>query len=128
LTLSPITSANLTSPVTLKVSVTDDGLPKPRTPPSRPTSTQADGNIQRQTNSVTSGRPRGLTVTWLQYGGPAKVTFEPPGPVPVASGMASTQARFTVPGTYMLVVTANDGQLSQRKDLTITVAGSQQKP
>jgi hypothetical protein len=79
------------------------------------------GAVQRQTNSVTTARPRGLTVTWFQYGGPARVTFDPAGPVPVANGTAVTSARFGAPGAYTLVATASDGQLSQRAVLNIDV-------
>jgi hypothetical protein len=129
--VAPAVQARVSTPVTLTATVADDGLPKPRTPAVRPTTTAQDGTIQRQTNSVGSGRPRGLTVSWLQYGGPAKVTFEPTGQIPVAGGMAVTTARFTAPGTYTLIATANDGQLSTRATVTVTVAATssaQQKP
>ena len=119
----PVPPAGVSKPVTLTATVTDDGLPKPRTPPVRKTTTATDGTIQRQTNSVTVARPRGLTVTWFQYGGPAKVTFEQAGPIPVAGGTATTKAHFDAPGTYTLIATANDGQLSQRTAVTVTVAG-----
>ena len=127
----PNVQARVSTPITLTATVADDGLPKPRTPPVRPTTTAPDGTIQRQTNSVGAVRPRGLTVTWFQYGGPAKVTFEPAGPIPVASGQAVTTARFAAPGTYTLIATANDGQLSTRTSVTITVAATssgQEKP
>jgi hypothetical protein len=122
ITVAPVPPVALSSPVPLTATVTDDGLPKPRTPPARPTATQRDGTIQRQVNSSGPTRPRGLTVTWFQYGGPAKVTFDPAGPIPVAKGTAVARARFDAPGTYRLVATASDGQLSQRTELTITVA------
>jgi len=78
----------------------------------------------RQTNSVVSARPRGLTVSWFQYGGPAKATFEPAGAIPVTNGTATTKARFAAPGTYTLLATANDGQLSQRTVVVVTVTAS----
>ena len=121
--VAPIPPTTISKPVTLTATVTDDGLPKPRVPVARRTTTAADGSIQRQTNSVETARPRGLTVAWFQYGGPAKVTFEPNGTIPVTNGTASTKARFAAPGTYTLVGTANDGQLSQRTTVTVTVAG-----
>jgi hypothetical protein len=127
-TVAPVPPVAISKPVTLTATVTDDGLPKPRTPPARPTTTQRDATIQRQVNSNTPTRPRGLTVTWLQYGGPAKVTFDPEGPIAVTNGTAATRARFDAPGTYRLVVTANDGRLSQRTELTIAVAPNQGKP
>jgi len=66
-------------------------------------------------------RPRGLNVSWLEYKGPAKVTFDPPGMIMVADGQAITTARFAEPGTYVLRATANDGALSTITNVTITV-------
>src|SRR5262249_39014120 len=125
ITVAPVPPVAVSNPVTLTATVTDDGLPKPRTSPARPSTTQRDGAVQRQVNSNGPTRPRGLTVTWFQYGGPAKVTFDPAGPIPVANGTAVARARFDAPGTYKLVATASDGQLSQRTELTIAVAGGQ---
>jgi hypothetical protein len=119
--VAPATRASVPVPVTLTATVTDDGLPKPRTPPARTAPTAADGRIERQVNTSGAARPRGLTVRWFEYRGPAKVTFEPDGAIPVAGGTATTRARFAAPGTYTLVGTASDGQLSQRTTLTITV-------
>ena len=72
---------------------------------------------------MTSGRPRGLTVRWFEYGGPGKVTFEPEGQMPVTNGTATTAARFERPGTYKLIAIASDGQLSQRAEVIVTVTG-----
>jgi hypothetical protein len=119
--VAPVSSARFNLPVPLAATVTDDGLPKPRTPPARTTTTAADGRIERQVNTSGAARPRGLTVRWLEYRGPAKVTFEPDGAIPVVGGMATTSARFPAPGTYTLIGTANDGQLSQRTSVTVTV-------
>jgi hypothetical protein len=123
-TVAPVPAATVSSPVTLTAAVTDDGLPRPRNPPARAAAVSTAGPggvIRRQTNAVTAPRPRGLTVTWFQYGGPAKVTFEPAGPVPVAGGVATTTARFLAPGMYTLVAMASDGQLAQREMLTVEV-------
>lgn len=60
-------------------------------------------------------------MSWLQYRGPAKVTFERDGAIPVANGQAVTTVRFAAPGTYKLIATANDGSLSKRTELTVTV-------
>jgi hypothetical protein len=56
------------------------------------------------------------------------VTVEPSGPILVAEGKATTTARFTAPGTYVLRATANDGALSTKSDVTITVAGGTSQP
>ena len=42
-------------------------------------------------------------------------------PVPVTDGNAVTNVRFAAPGTYTLVGIANDGRLSARAELTVTV-------
>jgi hypothetical protein len=57
----------------------------------------------------------------MQYGGPAKVTFDSTGPIPVNNGQAVTAAHFTEPGTYVLMATANDGALRTSTQVTITV-------
>jgi hypothetical protein len=109
--------------------VTDDGLPRPRVPVARPAPSTGllDGarggqvNFGAQVDRATVQRPRGLTVSWLQLRGPAKIAFEPGGATPVTNGAASTTARFTEPGTYQVRATASDGSLSTRRDVTITV-------
>ena len=123
-TVTPVPRATASSPITLTTIVTDDGLPKPRTAPARPIATSQGSTIQRQTNAAAGPRPRGLTVTWFQYGGPAKATFEPAGSLAVTNGGATTTARFAAPGAYTLVATASDGQLSQRAVVNVSVAAA----
>jgi hypothetical protein len=121
-TIAPIAGAGVNSGVTLIANVADDGLPKPRVTVARPQTTSTDGTIRAQANSSASGnRPRGLNVTWMQIRGPAKVAVEPAGAILVNGGTASATARFTVPGTYVLRATANDGALSTKSDVTITI-------
>jgi hypothetical protein len=129
ITVAPVSQTSVSNPLTLTATVTDDGLPKPRTPP-RPaaTTTTRGGTIVRQTDSVAAPRPRGLTVRWLQYGGPAKATFEPAGPIPVTNGTATTRGRFAAPGMYTLIATASDGQLSQRAVVNVTVTAASPGP
>jgi len=119
-TLSPIQDAVAGRPVTLSVAVADDGLPKPRvTSASKPASS---GSFGAQVNSSGSGpRPIGLAVNWMQYGGPSKVTFEAPGPLPVTDGHAVTTATFAEPGTYQLVVSATDRAMTTRVPVTLRV-------
>ena len=112
ITIAPLGSATAAAPLTLTALVTDDGLPKPRPAPKpRPGA---------QSNTVLN-RPRGLNVSWLEYKGPAKVAFDPTGPILVADGKAVTTAHFAEPGTYALRAIANDGALSTITDVTITV-------
>lgn len=63
------------------------------------------------------GRPRPpVTLRWSQYRGPGKVTFDKPRPEVekvaqsegMFSGKATTTAKFSEPGDYVLHVTAND--------------------
>jgi len=115
ITVAPIAAASVSNPLTLTALVTDDGLPKPRPPP-KPRSAPVG-----QVNISTGSRPRGLTVTWLEYRGPAKVTFDPAGPIAVSGGEAVTTAHFTAPGIYVLRATASDGALSTPIDITFTV-------
>lgn len=119
-TVAPIQPPVVASPVTLSVSVVDDGLPKPRAAPvARTTTSNAFGG---QVNSTTGGgRPAGLTVSWMQYGGPAKVTFEHAGGIPVTNGQAVTTVRFAQPGTYLLVASASDRAMTSRVPVTVMV-------
>jgi len=117
ITLAPIAAASVSSPLALTALVTDDGLPKPRPPP-KPRSGSAPAG---QINISTGSRPRGLTVTWLEYRGPAKVVFDPTSPIAVSEGKAVTTAHFTAPGTYVLRATASDGALSTPIDIAVTV-------
>ena len=116
ITIAPTGTASVGNPFMLIANVTDDGLPKPRV-----VSAQRVTASSGQSNG-SGARPAGrLTVTWAEYRGPAKVGFESAGPIPVNEGEASTNARFARPGIYVLRATANDGQLSTRTDVTITV-------
>lgn len=116
-----VQAAGVAGAVTLTALVTDDGLPKPRPVPTTPRPSPTPGGFAAQVSSSGRGRPRGLTVSWLQYRGPAKVTFERDGAIPVANGQAVTTVCFSAPGTYKLIATANDGSLSTRRELTVTV-------
>ena len=128
LTVATVPSASVGEPVKLTASVADDGLPKPREAAPRRTIATDATRIQAQTNSNAAPRPRGLTVSWMQIRGPAKVNVEPAGSTPVTDGKASITARFQQPGTYVLRVTANDGALSTKTDVTITVTAASSTP
>jgi hypothetical protein len=99
--------------VKLTASVTDDGLPKPRA--------AAVPRPGAQSNRPATPAPRGLSVSWLQYGGPAKAEFESAGPIAVANGQAVISVRFPRPGIYVLRATANDGALSRAAEITVSV-------
>jgi len=110
-------------PVSLTAQVVDDGLPNPRIAPQ----THPGAFPTAQSNRDTGSGPRGLTVTWFEYRGPAQVIFEPAGPIPVVEGRASTTARFADAGTYILRATANDGALSTSADIVVTVISGSSK-
>jgi hypothetical protein len=120
--IEPVAKPAVNTPVALTAAVTDDGLPKPR--PVAPAKAPRPGDataIQAQANSSTVARPRGLTVTWMQLRGPARIVFQPSGAIAVTDGKAPVSARFTEHGTYVVRATANDGALSTKADLTINV-------
>jgi len=120
--VAPVAAATAGTPVTLVANVTDDGLPKPR-PPAAPTPAAPptpDSRFQSQRNNSAPRASLGLRVTWIEYRGPAKASFDA-NPVPVADGKAVTNVRFAAPGTYTLVGMANDGRLSTRTELTVVV-------
>lgn len=120
-TVAPIQPAAAGSPTTLTASVVDDGLPKPRATPAAKTPASS-GSFGGQVNSSgATPRPAGLTVSWMQYGGPAKIRFDTTGPIPVTNGQAVATATFTAPGTYQLVVSASDRAMTTRVPVTVTV-------
>jgi hypothetical protein len=120
--IAPVAAPVVTAPVVLTASVSDDGLPKPRAVAPPKPATPGDATvITAQANASGVARPRGLTVSWMQIRGPAKVRFEPAAATPVANGRADVTARFSERGTYVVRATANDGALSTKTDLTITV-------
>jgi len=122
--IAQVANAAVGAPVTLTAMVTDDGLPKPRAAaPVRTPATSDATTIRAQANSSGGGPRRGLNVTWMQLRGPAKVTFDPSGPITVADGKATAAARFAERGTYVLRATANDGALATKADVTISVGG-----
>ncbi len=59
--------------------------------------------------------PGAVTITWSKVSGPGDVTFGD-------ASAAATTARFTTFGTYVLRLTAYDGELSASDDVTVTVA------
>ncbi len=117
LTIDSVGPTAVGSPVTLTALVTDDGLPKPRTPKATPVAEPG----RAQTNTNVTAR-LGLNVAWIEYRGPGKVIFENAEAILVKDGKAVTRAMFSMPGTYVLRATANDGELSTTSDLTLNVS------
>jgi len=123
ITIDSIPAVTAGRPVSLTAQVADDGLPKPRMAP------QAHPGAfpTAQSDRTRASGPRGLTVSWFEYRGPAQVIFEPVGPIPVVEGRVSTTARFADAGTYILRATANDGALSTSAEIVVTVISGSSK-
>jgi hypothetical protein len=121
ISLLPVGAPVAGSPVSITAMVTDDGLPKPRAP-KEPVVNASNAAPKAQSNTSTGTRRAGLSVTWFEYRGPAKVIFDNDGPISVASGQAVIKASFPQPGSYVLRATANDGELSTTADVTVQVA------
>lgn len=142
LALDVRSTVTLPSSLTLAATVQDDGLPVPRktprqaavgqeTPPAlKPLPDQAE--VPVNVPSIGSGRgrgaqgPQGLVLNWIVWRGPAAATFEPT-TVDVKDGKAVVTATFTKPGTYVLRARANDGELTDEKDVSVTVNGPSQR-
>ena len=88
-------------PVPLDVWVADDGLPPP---PDRSKVIRSLQTSYRRGDASDEG----VIVTWIQYRGPGTVSFRNATPT-VEHGTASTSARFSEPGEYMLRVLVSDG-------------------
>lgn len=76
-----------------------------------------------QGTATDDGRPDGstLSINWSVVSGPGTVTFE-------NAQQAGTTATFSLPGTYVLRLTANDSDLTSDDDVIVTVnpsAGNQ---
>ena len=69
----------------------------------------------------------GLAVTWTQWRGRGKLTFDPMTMV-VKDGKATTNVVFTEPGTYVIRAYADDGIVTTPADVTINVTGTAKTP
>jgi hypothetical protein len=68
-------------------------------------------NAQMNDDNLPSGK---LAVNWSRISGPGQVSFSD-------AASASSTARFSAPGSYVLRVTASDGTLSSSDDVTMMV-------
>ena len=76
-----------------------------------PASAALDGTV---TDDGLPTPPGAVTTTWSMFSGPGTVTFG-------NANAVDTSASFSVNGTYVLRLTANDGAFSPTDDVTITV-------
>ena len=97
-------TVTLPAAATLRVTATDDGLPKP-------------GPGDR------GGKVEGLQIRWILYRGPGKVQFDPDlSPAVYGKPLTSeTKASFSAPGNYRIRAIATDGALFSTFDVDVTV-------
>ena len=70
-----------------------------------------DGRAVPSATGTTRETP--VTLTWFKHQGPGDVTFEPAtARVPNAGGSATTNAKFSMPGEYIIRVRANDSPVA----------------
>ncbi len=101
ITVDPIPPVMAGTPVPLIASASDDGLPAP---------------------GKSSGSAGLLSVAWIVYRGPGKVTFDPEGAQHVTNpGASRSMARFSEPGSYVLRAIAFDGMLQTFVDVPVFV-------
>ena len=124
-----LTASKTTVPASESVSltavVTDDGLPKTRrTPSGRPSAGAAPPAAAA---AAMAGRIAGLHVRWMLYRGPGNVTFTPErSPIdaadgPVSGAKATSSAKFSAPGAYMLRAFVDDGSLIGTAEVAVNV-------
>lgn len=102
----PQQTASVGVPLSLSVSVVDDGIPKPRKP-----------------RGLGTPPPVGVDVRWLHYRGAGKVTFDPERSERIYGKPfdAATRATFSAPGEYLLRAVVSDGLLETPYDIHVTV-------
>ena len=106
----PSQTVTLPYKATLAVTITDDGLPKPR-----PGELDSGGQVSRGV--------QGVRVRWIQYRGPGKVQFDPDlSPFVYGKPLTSeTKVSFTAPGNYRIRAIATDGALFSNYDFDVKV-------
>jgi hypothetical protein len=113
-------SIEVGKPLTVALSVADDGNPKPR--------------VNRGARVAgLKGRPEerplneSLRVSWVQWRGPGVATFDPK-VVRVVEGKATTKIVFDKPGTYTLRAYAEDASIHTPHDVKVTVVAPSSAP
>ena len=109
-------TVSLAATATLRFTVTDDGLPKPRAG-----DRTADGQVR--------GAVEGVRIRWILYRGPGKVQFDPDVSPPVYGKpiTAETKVNFSVPGNYRIRAIASDAALFSTFDVDVKVNPAESK-
>jgi hypothetical protein len=99
---------------TLRVTASDDGLPKPGP---RPLSSTTDPDTAARVQRA------GVSIKWSMYRGPGRVEFDPESTPPEYGKPVALTSKigFSEPGTYVVRATASDNQLFSHHDITVTV-------
>lgn len=108
ITGGPAQTITLPATATIKVTATDDGIPKP-----------SPGDSSRK-------GVEGVRIRWILYRGPAKVQFDPDlSPAVYGKPLTSeTNVSFSVPGNYRIRAIASDGVLFSTHDVDVKVTPS----
>jgi len=103
-------TVTLPATATLKVTATDDGLPKPRAGEKG-----TDGQVTRGVE--------GVRIRWILYRGPGNVQFDPEvSPAVYGKPLTSeTKVTFSVPGNYWIRAIASDAALFSFYDINVKV-------
>jgi hypothetical protein len=110
ITGTPTQTVAFPAAATIKLTVTDDGLPKPRVGEKG-----TDGQVTRGVD--------GVRVRWILYRGPGNVQFDPDVTPPVYGKplAAETKVTFSVPGDYWIRAIASDVALFSFYDINVKV-------
>ena len=101
---TPAQTIKLGDPLTLTVTATDDGRPRPL--------------------ANAGGRQQGVRIRWIVYRGSGKVRFDPdvmPERVYGKPATLETKVTFSAPGDYRLRAIASDGQVTSPFDVDVKV-------
>ena len=110
ITSTPAQTVTLPATAILRVTATDDGLPKPRAGEKG-----SDGQVTRGVE--------GVRIRWILYRGPGNVRFDPE-VSPAAYGKpltSETKVTFSVPGNYRIRAIASDAALFSTYDIDVKV-------
>ena len=118
-------TASLGSPLTLSVAISDDGNPKPRADRGARVAGIKPGGARGSAGTDADLPPlnQSLRVSWVQWRGPGKATFDR-AVARVADGKATTTVTFDKPGSYVLRAFAEDASIHTIHDVKITVRPS----
>ena len=105
-------------PLSLTLSVEDDGNPRPRVDRGAHVAGLKGAPAERPLNDS-------LRVSWVQWRGPGVAAFTPR-VIRVVDGKAETKITFDKPGNYVLRAYAEDASIHTPHDVSVTVSPARQ--